>query len=65
MTPLECFRMNGFKDEDFFAAAGVNGKRELWKQAGNTMPVNVLESIFRKLLFNETQEVEEIQMKLL
>lgn len=65
LTPLECFRMNGFKDEDFFAAAGVNGKRELWKQAGNTMPVNVLESIFRKLLFNETQEIEEIQMKLL
>lgn len=56
LTPLECFRMNGFDDEDFNAAAEVNSERELWKQAGNTMPVNVLESIFRKLLFNEVQE---------
>ncbi len=65
LTPLECFRLNGFDDEDYFAAAKVNGKRELWKQAGNTMPVNVLESIFRKLLFNEVQQVTNKQMTLL
>lgn len=57
LTELECFRLMGFNDDDFKACNRVNGRvagmnRTLYKQAGNSMPVTVLESIF-KSLFNE------------
>lgn len=50
LTPLECFRLMGFDDEDFEKAAKVNSNTQLYKQAGNSIVVNVLEEIFKQLL---------------
>ena len=50
LTPLECWRLMGFDDEDFYKAEAVNSNTQLYKQAGNSIVVNVLEAIFRNLL---------------
>lgn len=49
LTPRECWRLMGFDDEDFEKAALVNSNTQLYKQAGNSIVVNVLEAIFRNL----------------
>ena len=50
LTPLECWRLMGFDDADFKKAkeAGISDT-QLYKQAGNSIVVNVLEEILRKL----------------
>ena len=50
LTPLECWRLMGFDDEDFrkAEASGVSNT-QLYKQAGNSIVVNVLEKIFENL----------------
>lgn len=50
LTPLECWRLMGFNDEDFAKAEKVNSNTQLYKQAGNSIVVNVLEGILRELL---------------
>lgn len=55
LTPLECWRLMGFDDEDFNKAKLVpTSDTQLYKQAGNSIVVNVLEAIFCKLLKNES-----------
>ena len=49
LTPKECFRLMGFDDEDFYKAESVNSNAQLYKQAGNSIVVNVLEAIFENL----------------
>lgn len=53
LTPKECWRLMGFDDEDFekAKASGVSNS-QLYKQAGNSIVVNVLEGILRNLLTN-------------
>ena len=57
LTPLECWRLMGFDDDDFYKAknAGVSNT-QLYRQAGNSIVVNVLESIFYELFYNELIE---------
>ena len=50
ITPKEAFRLMGFDDEDFEKAAKVNSNTQLYKQAGNSIVVNVLEAILTNLL---------------
>ena len=50
LTPKECWRLMGFDDEDFNKASHVNSDTQLYKQAGNSIVVNVLEEIFKQLL---------------
>ena len=50
LTPSECWRLMGFDDEDFRKAEQINSNNQLYKQAGNSIVVNVLEAIFRQLL---------------
>ena len=50
LTPLETWRLMGFDDEDFEKAAKVNSNTQLYKQAGNSIVVNVLEAILTNLL---------------
>ena len=50
LTPRECWRLMGFDDEDFNKARAVNSDTQLYKQAGNSIVVNVLESIKGKIL---------------
>ena len=51
LTPLECWRLQGFKDEDFFSVKDVSDS-QLYKQAGNSITVNVLMEIFKKIYVN-------------
>ena len=50
LTPRECYRLMGFSDEDFDKAKQVNSDTQLYKQAGNSIVVQVLEAIFREML---------------
>ena len=60
LTPKECFRLMGFSDKDFDAAHNVGiSNSQLYKQAGNSIVVDVLYYIFVELykampyLFND------------
>jgi DNA (cytosine-5)-methyltransferase 1 len=50
LTPKECWRLMGFDDSDFEKAEKVNSNTQLYKQAGNSIVVNVLEAILKELL---------------
>ena len=49
LTPRECWRLMGRDDADFDKAQAVNSDTQLYKQAGNSIVVNVLEAIFKQL----------------
>lgn len=49
LTPKECWRLMGFDDSDFEKAKAVVSDGQLYKQAGNSIVVNVLEAIFTNL----------------
>ena len=54
LTPKECFRLMGFSDEDFSKAEQVpTSNAQLYKQAGNSIVVDVLEEILKELFINE------------
>lgn len=50
LTPKECWRLMGFDDEDFEKAEKENSNTQLYKQAGNSIVVKVLEKVFQNLL---------------
>lgn len=49
LTPRECFRLMGVKDEQFNKLHDLSNT-QLYKLAGNSIVVNVLEAIFKNLL---------------
>ena len=49
LTPLECWRLQGFPDELFEKASKVNCNSQLYKQAGNSVTVNVTNVIAEKI----------------
>lgn len=65
-TPLECFRLMGFSDEDFYKAKQAlidsfyNGRdranSQLYKLVGNSISVPMLEYIFCQM-FDENNEI--------
>lgn len=51
LTPLECWRVMGFSDEDFEKAKAVGtSDTQFYKQAGNSIVVDVLEGIFKNII---------------
>lgn len=51
LTPRECFKLQGFTDNDYDAIIAKGLKRDnLYFLAGNSIPVPVLEAIFKELL---------------
>lgn len=61
LTELECWRLQGYTDDDFNRAKAVQKRigryyMALYKQAGNSIAVPIFESIFRKIILNETKE---------
>jgi DNA (cytosine-5)-methyltransferase 1 len=55
LTERECWRLQGYTDEDFDAACAVqpkNGRYQmnLYKQAGNSIPVPIFESMFKVMI---------------
>lgn len=65
LTPLEVWRLMGFTDEQFRKAEQVNSNSQLYKQAGNSICVDVLYYLFNKLFvdvsaINKTIEDDQI-----
>lgn len=60
LTPTESFRLQGFTDKDVKVLIdnGLSDNR-IYKLAGNSITVNVLEYIFKSLLRNEIQQSEK------
>jgi len=56
LTELECWRLMGYSDQDYYAALKANPNKEgkkntaLYKQAGNSICVPIFESIFNKIV---------------
>lgn len=50
LTPCEAWRLMGFTDIDFEKARKVNSDTQLYKQAGNSIVVQVLEAIIGQML---------------
>ena len=50
LTPKECFRLMGVKDEDFDKIAKNQSDSSLYHLAGDSIVVNVLMAIFKELL---------------
>lgn len=56
LTPKECFRLMGFSDVDYQSCKDANvSDSQLYKQAGNSIVVNVLMAIFGQLYGVEWQ----------
>ncbi|WP_101773551.1 DNA (cytosine-5-)-methyltransferase [Peptostreptococcus faecalis] len=49
LTPCEYWKLMGFDVEDFKKAEKVNSNSQLYKQAGNSIVVNVLEEIIKEI----------------
>ena len=49
LTPRECWRLQGFPDWAFDKAQDVNSNSQLYKQAGNSVTVNVIAAIAKEL----------------
>ena len=57
LTELECWRLQGYNDNDYQLAAEVCPRKGRWRtslyrQAGNSIVIPVLESIFKEILRN-------------
>lgn len=61
LTPLECWRLMGFDDNDFIKAkeSGVSDT-QLYKQAGNSIVVNCLEYMFKELFITSVKSLHNI-----
>ena len=46
----------GFDDEDYEKAKTVNSDSQLYKQAGNSIVVDVLEAIFKEMMPGDNDE---------
>jgi DNA (cytosine-5)-methyltransferase 1 len=55
LTPKECWRLQGFTDEQYEKAAAVNSNSQLYKQAGNAVTVNVVEEIGKHIMKIENE----------
>lgn len=63
LTPRECFRLMGVSDEDIgkIQAAGIS-KTQQYKIAGNSIVVDVLYHIFRKMFINKKDENQQLSL---
>jgi len=50
LTPKECFRLMGVKDEDFEKVAQNQSDSSLYHLAGDSIVVNVLMAIYKELI---------------
>lgn len=66
LTELECWRIQGYSDEDFYNALkanpGIEGKKNsaLYHQSGNSIAVPIFESIFKQIILSQPLELEAI-----
>lgn len=61
LTPKECYRLMGFTDEQFDRSQTFSSDSQLYKQAGNSIVVDVLYYIFEKLFEVDTETRKETE----
>lgn len=61
LTPRECYRLMGFKDEQFDKSQQFTSDSQLYKQAGNSIVVDVLYYIFGKLFEIDAENGKEAE----
>tara|TARA_R100001163_G_scaffold13569_1_gene12574 strand:+ start:305 stop:1534 length:1230 start_codon:yes stop_codon:yes gene_type:complete len=49
LTPLECFRLQGFTDDEHASCKEVQSDTQLYKQMGNTISVPVIQAILKNI----------------
>lgn len=49
LTPLECFRLMGVSDDDALKMMKISSNTQCYKQAGNSIVVDVMVEMFKKL----------------
>lgn len=52
ITPKEAWRLMGFSDDDYLKAKQVCSDSALYKQAGNSIVVNVIYEVLKSLLIS-------------
>lgn len=64
LTPKEYFRLMGFSDSDYELLA-MNGisKTQIYKMAGNSIVVTVLEHLFKQIYKPDTQSIDSLKKK--
>lgn len=63
LTPIECWRLMSFTDDEFHKAEKVNSNTQLYKQAGNSIVVDVLAAIFNKIFKEGEMEKQDIKVE--
>lgn len=58
LTERECWRLQGWKDEQFDKIKGIS-RSQLYKMAGNGIVINVLEAIFTNMFLRKPTKEEE------
>lgn len=63
LTPRECFRLMGVDDKDIdkIQAAGISNSSQ-YKLAGNSIVVDVLYHLFRKMFVEKEQENSQLTL---
>ena len=56
LTPRECWRLMGFEDSDFDKVRPIQSDTQLYKQAGNSIVVDVLYHVMSNLLVQERSD---------
>ena len=60
LTPKECLKLMGFDDEDYEKIKSIGISRsQIYKQAGNSIVVNVLEAIFKELFREHMADLDK------
>ena len=62
LTPNETWRLMGCKDNDFLKASQVVSNTSLYKQAGNSIVVNVLEAVFRNMFMSDNTSKDDVKL---
>jgi DNA (cytosine-5)-methyltransferase 1 len=57
LMPIECWRLMGFSDEDFYKAKNIGGLSDtkLYERSARGIVVPMLEEIFRNMMKNEEE----------
>lgn len=66
LIPKEYFRLMGFSDSDYelLASNGIS-KTQIYKMAGNSIVVTVLEYLFKQIYHTDTQSIASLKKKTL
>lgn len=60
LTAKECWRLMDFSDKDYEKAQKVNSATQLYKQAGNSIVVNVLVAILGQMIEGKETEYKKV-----